>query len=100
MRPTKSNPTQVFPPGDYLRDELAERGWTQTDFAKVINRPLQVVNEIINNKKRITVDTAKEIALAFGTTPDFWLNLQNYYDLHTTPQADPKIKKRAAALAS
>jgi HTH-type transcriptional regulator/antitoxin HigA len=70
---------QVFAPGEYLRDELAARGWTQGDFAKVIGRPLQVVNEIINGKKRITVATAKEIGLALGTGPELWLNLENTY---------------------
>jgi HTH-type transcriptional regulator/antitoxin HigA len=93
-------PAQVFHPGDFLRDELAERGWAQSDFAKVIGRPLQVVNEIINNKKRLTAETAKAIALAFGTSPEFWLSLQNQYDLHSTPEADREIVKRAAKLAS
>ncbi|MGA3065931.1 MAG: HigA family addiction module antitoxin [Tepidisphaeraceae bacterium] len=92
-------PAEVFPPGDYLRDELETRGWTQADFAKIIGRPLQTVNEIINNRKRITVETAKAIALALGTSPELWLNLQNYYDLRTTPDPDPKIEKRAAAMA-
>jgi addiction module HigA family antidote len=92
-------PAQVFPPGEYLRDELKERGWTQGDLAKVIGRPLQAVNEIIRGKKRITAETAKAIALAFGTSPELWLNMQTYYDLHTTSDADPKIEKRAAQLA-
>ncbi|MGD0141371.1 MAG: HigA family addiction module antitoxin [Tepidisphaeraceae bacterium] len=92
-------PAEVFPPGEYLRDELKERGWTQVDFARVIGRPLQAVNEIINGKKRITAETAKAIALAFGTSPELWLNMQTYYDLHTVSDADPKIEKRAAELA-
>jgi HTH-type transcriptional regulator/antitoxin HigA len=86
-------PAQVFHPDDYLRDELAERGWAQCDFARVIGRPLQVVNEIINNKKRVTAETAKAIALALGTSPEFWLSLQNQYDLHRTPEADREIAR-------
>lgn len=92
-------PAEVFQPGEYLRDELEARGWTQSDFAKIIDRPTQVVNEIINGKKRITVETAKAIGLALGTGPELWLNLENTYRLHTTPEADPAIKKRAAAMA-
>lgn len=92
-------PAELFPPGEYVRDELEARGWTQRDLAKVINRPLQAVNEIIRGKKRITAETAKAIALAFGTSPELWLNLQTYYDLHTTSDADPKIETRAAQLA-
>ena len=59
-------PAEVFPPGDYLREELEARGWTQSDFAKILGRPLQTVNEIINGRKRITVESAKEIGLALG----------------------------------
>src|SRR5271170_1627780 len=91
-------PAEVFAPGDYLREELTERGWTQGDFAKAIARPLQVVNEIINHKKRLTAETAKAIALALGTSPEFWLNLQNQYDLHSTPDADHEIEARVAKL--
>jgi HTH-type transcriptional regulator / antitoxin HigA len=91
-------PAEVFPPGEYLRDEWEERGWTQSDLAKVIGRPLQAVNEIIKGKKRITAETAKAIALALGTSPELWLNMQTYYDLHTASEPDPKIAKRAAEL--
>jgi HTH-type transcriptional regulator/antitoxin HigA len=93
-------PAEVFPPGDYLRDELEARGWTQGDLAKVIDRPIQAVNEIIKGKKRITAKTAKAIALALGTSAELWLNLQTYYDLHTASDADPTIEKRAAELAN
>src|ERR1700689_890032 len=99
MAQKKFKPAEVFPPGEFLRDELEARGWTQSDLAKVIDRPLQVVNEIIRGKKRVTAETAKAIALAFGTSPELWLNMQTYYDLHTTSDADPKIEKRAAELA-
>jgi HTH-type transcriptional regulator/antitoxin HigA len=92
-------PAEVFQPGEYLRDELEARGWTQSEFARIIGRPIQVVNEIINGRKRITVESAKEIGLALGTGPELWLNLENAYRLHTTPAADPAIKKRAAAMA-
>ncbi len=92
-------PAEVFPPGDFLRDELAERGWTQADLARVIGRPLQTVNQIINGSKRITVETAKELGLALGTGPEVWLNLETAYRLHTTPEPDKAIGKRAMALA-
>ncbi len=89
-------PAEVFPPGDYLREELEARGWTQSDFAKILGRPLQTVNEIINGRKRITVESAKEIGLALGTGPEVWLNLENAYRLHTTPDPDRAIERRAA----
>lgn len=92
-------PAEVFPPGEFLREELHARGWMQGDFARVLGRPLQTVNQIINGNKRITVETAKEIGLAFGTGPEVWLNLENTYRLYTTPEPDKQIAKRAMSIA-
>jgi HTH-type transcriptional regulator/antitoxin HigA len=91
-------PAEVFPPGEFLREELEARGWTQKDLAKVIDRPLQAVNEIVKGKKRITAETAKAIGLAFGTSAELWLNLEAAYQLSIAPDPDPAIKRRAAAL--
>jgi HTH-type transcriptional regulator / antitoxin HigA len=99
MPKAKMVPAEVFQPGEYLRDELQARGWTQGDFARIIGRPVPVVNEIINGRKRITVETAKAIGLALGTGPELWLNLETTYRLHTTADPDPAIAKRAAAMA-
>src|SRR5450631_1345697 len=54
-------PAEVFPPGEYLRDELEERGWSQLEFAEIIGRPVRVVNEIIAGKVLVTPKTATEI---------------------------------------
>jgi len=83
-------PAEVFPPGDYLRDELEARSWSVTDFAQIIARPVQLVSEILNNRKEITAQTATEIAAALGTTPEVWLNLQNAYRLHQV-QDQPRL---------
>lgn len=69
-------PAEAFPPGEYLRDELEERGWTVTEFAEIIGRPVQAVSEILNGKKEITTESALAIGEALGTTPELWLNLQ------------------------
>ena len=47
-------PAEVFHPGEYLRDELEARGWTQTQFAKIVGQPVQLVNGIINGKTAVT----------------------------------------------
>ena len=75
-------PAEVFPPGEYLRDELQERGWTVTEFAEIIGRPIQAVSEILNAKKDITPETAISFSSALGTTAELWLNLQTTYKLH------------------
>ena len=51
--------------------------------AEIIDRPYQAVNEIINGNKLITPDTARELARAFGTSIDFWINLETNYRLHS-----------------
>jgi HTH-type transcriptional regulator/antitoxin HigA len=88
-------PAEVFAPGEYLRDELEARGWTQAQFARILGRPLQIVNEIINGKKRITEETALELAAALGTSAKVWLNLENSYRLHRAKRPNPAISRRA-----
>ena len=50
-RSTGFVPAEAFPPGDYLREELEARGKTQADLARVLGRPLQTVNQIVNGHK-------------------------------------------------
>jgi HTH-type transcriptional regulator / antitoxin HigA len=90
---------EVFPPGEFIRDELEVRGWSQRDLAQIIERPLQVVNQIINGKKSVTPQTAVELAAAFGTSPDVWLNLEITYQLAQV-KPNPRIPKRAAAMGA
>lgn len=80
-------PSEVFPAGEYLSDELAERGWSQEDFASIIGRPVQFVSEIINGKKEITPESATQIGAALGTSAETWLNLQARFRLWQLSQA-------------
>lgn len=86
---------QVFPPGDFIREEIEARGWSQSALAEILGRPLQVVNEIINGKKSITARTAAELAAAFGTSAEYWLNLETAWQLAQVVPPDPAIAKRA-----
>ena len=96
---------EAFPPGEYLRDELEERGWTVTEFAEIIGRPVQAVSEILNGKKEITTETACALSDALGTSAEVWLNLQMRYRLfeqRTKIQAlqEPSAVARRARLRS
>jgi HTH-type transcriptional regulator/antitoxin HigA len=91
-------PAEVFPPGDFIREELEARHWTQGDLAAVLGRPVSAVNEIINGKKRITAETAKAIGAAFGTSAQVWMNLENTYRLAKAGPPDPAIARRAKQL--
>lgn len=54
---------------------------TQNKLAVAIGVPPRRINEIVHGKRRITADTALRLARYFGTSPEFWLNLQSHYDL-------------------
>src|SRR5436853_7763878 len=69
-------------PGEILSEEfLAEYGLSQNRLAKVIGISPNRIAEIVNNRRRITADTALRLSLYFGNSPEFWMNLQSYYDL-------------------
>ena len=78
--PTNRPPTT---PGEMLREEFLEpMGLTQQQLAIDIGVSYQRVNELINNKRGITPSTALRLGKYFGTSPDFWLNLQRANDLY------------------
>ena len=93
--PAEFRPAEAFAPGEYLRDELVARGWSQAQFARILGRPVQLVNEIINGRKRITEQTALEIGAALGTSAKVWLNLENSYRLLRAKAAVAAISRRA-----
>ena len=69
-------------PGEVLLEEfLKPLGITQVEFARHIGVPVQRVNEIVRGKRGVPAQTAWLFAQALGTTPQFWLNLQNTFDL-------------------
>ena len=63
------------------RSFLDELGISQYRLAKVIGTPPRRINEIVHGRRSITADTAVRLGQALGITPEFWLNLQNLYDL-------------------
>lgn len=69
-------------PGEILNEDfLAGLGITQYRLAKGTGVSPRRINEIVHCKRGITADTALRFARFFGTTPEFWLNLQSHYDL-------------------
>jgi len=94
----KLRPFRPIKPGEILKEELEARGWTQSDLAEVLGRPIQVVNEIIRGKKAIIPATAVELSRAFDTSPEFWLNLEAAYRLdllHHEGGNNDEIARRA-----
>ena len=70
-------------PGEMLKEEfLAEYGLSQNQLARAIGISPNRIAEIVNNRRRITADTALRLSLYFGNSAEFWLGLQSGYDLY------------------
>ena len=89
-------PAQPVSPGEILSAELEARGWSQKDLAEITGRPHQAINEIVKGTKQITPETAIEFAEAFGTSSDFWLNLESNCRLHIAEKQKRDGKKIAS----
>ncbi len=73
-------------PGEILREELAELKLSARGLARRLDVPTNRITAILNEKRSLTPDTALRLARYFGTTPEFWLNLQQTYDLKIVRQ--------------
>ena len=95
------NKRRPIHPGEQLQDILDELDLSGSAFAAKIDVSANRINEILRHRRSITADTALRLARYFGTTAEFWMNLQTAYDLRVTEQAKGKainktVKPRAA----
>jgi addiction module HigA family antidote len=88
-------------PGEHLAEELEVLDMSAAELARKINVPTNRVTQILNGTRAITGDTALRLAHFFGTSAQFWLNLQSLYDLRLAQQkvgqsikALPTLKRR------
>src|SRR3954454_12600850 len=98
MKTTKSKLLPIITPGDVLTEEfLKPLGITEYRLAKAIAVPARRINEIVHGKRAISTATAWRLGQYFGTTPQFWLNLQSSYDLRRLERDGdlPKIERFA-----
>jgi addiction module HigA family antidote len=87
-------------PGDVLKYEfLAEYGLSQNGLAHAVGVSPNRITEIVNNRRRITADTAVRLALFFGNSPEFWANLQSWYDLKVATKDLPAAKRHRIVAA-
>ena len=68
-------------PGEHLAEELKGLGISAAELARQIDVPVNRVTGIINGQRSVTADTALRLGHWFGTSPEFWLNLQTLYEL-------------------
>jgi HTH-type transcriptional regulator/antitoxin HigA len=86
---------EVFPPGEFIKEELEARGWAQDDLAEILGRPTRLVNELIAGKRGITPETAKGLGEAFGTSAQLWMNLESAYRLALKVTEYEPVARRA-----
>ena len=87
-------------PGEILRDEfMTEYRLSANKLALSLRVPVTRISEIINGRRSISPDTAVRLARFFGTSPEFWLNLQLRYDLQVAQAGQPQIKREVQPLA-
>jgi antitoxin HigA-1 len=80
-------------PGEHLAEELREMGMSAAELARRLKVPTNRVTQILNGRRSITGDTALRLAHFFGTSAEFWLNLQSLYEIRLVRQkSGPAIK--------
>lgn len=80
--PRKGSPTWGVHPGEVLREEfLKPLALTSYELAKRLRVPVPRVNDIVLERRGISADTAVRLSQFFGTSDQFWLNLQSAYDI-------------------
>jgi len=82
----KKNHTTPIHPGEVLQDEIEEVGITQSALASHIGVLPKTINEICRGKRGISAEMAIKLSKAFGGTAQFWLNLQNNWELSQIDQ--------------
>ena len=85
-------------PGEHLRDELKTLHMSAAALSRQLGVPTNRVTAILNGQRSITGDTALRLAHFFGTSPEFWLNLQSLYDLRLAQQRSGKAIHRLPTL--
>ena len=73
-------------PGEHLAEQLEELGLSAAELARQLKVPTNRITQILKGQRAITGDTALRLGHFFGTSPEFWLNLQKIYELRQAEQ--------------
>ncbi len=99
-------PQLAIHPGEHLAEELKELNMSAAALARQLQVPTNRITQILNGRRDITADTALRLAHFFGTSAEFWINLQSLYDLRiaqreagNTIKSLPTLKRMTAAHA-
>lgn len=94
-------------PGEHLAEQLEELGMSAAELGRKLKVPTNRITEILNGRRGLTGDTALRLGHFFGTSPEFWMNLQKLYELRLAenklgktirdlPTLDKRTKRSAA----
>jgi antitoxin HigA-1 len=92
--------TLAIRPGEHLAEELAELQMSAAELARQLNVPTNRITEILNGRRAISADTALRLAHFFGTSPEFWLNLQSLYEIRIAERKAGRSIKALPTLKS
>lgn len=76
---TDRTPAETFPACEYMKDEIAARGWTTPDLAAAIGLSLSETDALLAGEKRITASLSERLGRAFGVSPEFWARIDLAY---------------------
>jgi addiction module HigA family antidote len=89
------NAMRPIHPGEVLREEyLLPLGMSAHALAQALRVPATRINDVVNEKRAVTADTALRLARYFGTTAEFWMNLQAAFDLRSAAAESSAIIDR------
>ena len=86
-------PVTAIHPGEHLAEEPTELGMSAAELARRLDVPTNRITEILNGRRAITGDTALRLGHFFGTTAEFWLNLQSLYEIRVAQRKAGKCIK-------
>jgi addiction module HigA family antidote len=89
----------IIHPGAHLAEQIEELGISAAELARQLHVPTNRVTEILKGRRSITGDTALRLGHFFGTSPEFWMNLQKLYDLRLAESKSGKTIKDLPTLA-
>jgi len=90
--------SRAIHPGDHLAEELDALDMSAAELARRLKVPTNRVTAILNGQRAISGDTALRLGHFFGTTPQFWLNLQSLYEIRLAEEKSGKAIKKLPSL--
>lgn len=91
---------EAIHPGEHLAEELNEMGISAAEFSRQLGVPTNRITQILNGNRSITGDTALRLAHFFGTSAEFWLNLQSLYEIRLAEKKSGKAIKSLPTIKS